>query len=84
MVGEALFMEDPSKGEPDGKPPTFWQMVQSVLAAALGVQSHKNRQRDFTHGKPVHFLLLGLLFTLMFVLILFGIVQLVVYLALDS
>ena len=77
-------MEDPSKGEPDGKPPTFWQMVHSVLAAALGVQSHKNRQRDFTHGKPVHFLLLGLLFTLMFVLILFGIVQLVVYLALDS
>lgn len=77
-------MEDPSKGEPEGKPPTFWQMVQSVLAAALGVQSHKNRQRDFTHGKPVHFLLLGLLFTLMFVLILFGIVQLVVYLALDS
>jgi uncharacterized membrane protein len=77
-------MEDPSKGEPDGKPPTFWQMVHSVLAAALGVQSHKNRQRDFTHGKPVHFLLLGLLFTLVFVLILLGVVQLVVYLALDS
>jgi uncharacterized membrane protein len=84
MVSEGFFMEDPSKGEPEGKPPTFWQMVQSVLAAALGVQSHKNRQRDFTHGKPMHFLLLGLLFTLMFVLILFGIVQLVVYLALDS
>ena len=77
-------MEDPSKNAPDGKPPTFWQMVHSVLAAALGVQSHKNRQRDFTHGKPVHFLLLGLLFTMVFVLILFGIVQLVVYLALDS
>jgi uncharacterized membrane protein len=59
-------------------------MVHSVLAAALGVQSHKNRQRDFTHGKPVHFLLLGLLFTLVFVLILLGVVQLVVYLALDS
>lgn len=71
----------PDQDPPDDKPPTFWQMVHSVLAAALGVQSHKNRQRDFTHGKPVHFLLLGLLFTVLFVLLLFGTVQLVLYLA---
>lgn len=74
-------MEPPSKGEPDGKPPTLWQMVLSVLAAALGVQSHKNRERDFTHGKPGHFLLLGLLFTVLFVGVLIGVVQLVLYLA---
>ena len=83
MVSEAFCMEDPSKGEPEGKPPTFWQMVHSVLAAALGVQSNKNRQRDFTHGKPVHFLLLGLIFTALFVVMLFGVVQLVLYFAVE-
>ncbi|RRV05397.1 DUF2970 domain-containing protein [Pseudomonas sp. v388] len=71
----------PDQDPPDDKPPTFWQMVHSVLAAALGVQSHKNRQRDFTHGKPVHFLLLGLLFTVLFVLVLIAVVWLVVDMA---
>jgi hypothetical protein len=74
-------MDSPGDDPSGAKPPTFWQMVHSVLAAALGVQSNRNRQRDFTHGKPVHFLVLGLLFTVLFVLILFGVVQLVVYLA---
>lgn len=64
-----------------GKPPTFWQMVQSVMAAALGVQSGKNRERDFTHGKPSHFVILGIVFTMVFALALFGIVQLVLHFA---
>lgn len=74
-------MDDPSKETPDGKPPSFWQMVHSILSAALGVQSHKNRQRDFTYGKPVHFLMLGLVFTVLFVLVLIGVVWLVVDMA---
>jgi hypothetical protein len=69
-------MDDPSQG----KPPTFWQMLHSVLAAALGVQSGKNRARDFTHGKASHFIALGVLFTLVFVLVLIGLVQLAVHL----
>lgn len=63
------------------KPPSFWQMLQSVLAAAFGVQSGKNRTRDFTYGKPSHFILLGIAFTLIFVLLLYGLVQLVLHLA---
>ncbi|MCV0160290.1 DUF2970 domain-containing protein [Pseudomonas aeruginosa] len=63
--------------EPNQKPPTFWQMLHSVMAAAFGVQSGRNRARDFSHGKPVHFIMLGLLFTLVFVLLLAGIVKLV-------
>jgi hypothetical protein len=62
-------------------PPTFWQMLHSVLAAALGVQSSKNRARDFSQGKPGHFIALGLFFTLVFVLILVGVVKLVLHLA---
>ena len=38
---------------------TLRQMLGSVLAAALGVQSGKNRARDFSHGKPSHFIILG-------------------------
>ena len=67
--------------EPQGKPPTFWQLVHSILAAAFGVQSGKNRARDFTHGKPSHFVILGLLFTAVFALTLLGIVKLVLHLA---
>ncbi|ANY86761.1 MULTISPECIES: DUF2970 domain-containing protein [Pseudomonas] len=63
-----------------GKPPTFWQMLQSILAAAFGVQSGKNRARDFTHGKASHFIALGTLFTLVFILALVGLVQLAMHL----
>ena len=58
------------------KPLTFREMLQSVLAAAFGVQSGKNRARDFSRGKPSHFILLGVIFTLCFVLVLFALVQL--------
>ena len=70
-------MDDPI----DDKPPTFRQMLHSVTAAAFGVQSGKNRARDFTHGKPSHFVILGVAFTVVFALTLIGIVKLVLYLA---
>ncbi|MNC34258.1 Protein of unknown function [Pseudomonas linyingensis] len=65
----------------DARPLTLKQMLHSVLAAALGVQSSKNRTRDFTHGKPSHFIILGLLFTGLFVLLLFALVKLVLHLS---
>ncbi|QXH44021.1 DUF2970 domain-containing protein [Pseudomonas xanthosomatis] len=69
-------MDDPTPG----KPPTFWQMLHSILAAAFGVQSGKNRARDFTHGKASHFIVMGTLFTLVFILALAGLVQLAMHL----
>ncbi|MBK5006296.1 DUF2970 domain-containing protein, partial [Pseudomonas sp. S32] len=41
----------------------------------------KNRARDFTHGKASHFIVLGVLFTLAFVAVLIGLVQLALHLA---
>jgi len=67
--------------DPQNRPPSFWQMLHSVLAAAFGVQSGKNRARDFTHGKPSHFIILGVGFTLVFVLLLYALVRLVLHLA---
>jgi len=52
-----------------------------VLAAALGVQSGKNRSRDFSRGKPSHFILLGVIFTALFVIVLLAAVKLVLHLA---
>ncbi len=67
--------------DPDNSPLSFWQVLLSVLAAAFGVQSGKNRQRDFSRGRPLHFVLIGLLATALFVLMLYGTVQLVLYFA---
>lgn len=67
--------------EEENKPLTLWEMLQSVLSAALGVQSGKNRSRDFSRGKTSHFIILGALFTVVFVLVIFGIVKLVLHLA---
>ncbi len=57
--------------------PSFWQAIKSVLAAFLGVQSDKNRELDFKHGKPAHFIMAGLLLTLLFILVVWGVVKLV-------
>lgn len=69
------------KEEPEDQPLTLREMLQSVLAAAFGVQSGKNRARDFSRGKPSHFIVLGVLFTAVFALALFALVKLVLHLA---
>ncbi len=57
--------------------PSFLEVTMSVLAAALGVQNAKNRERDFTRGNPLVFIAAGLIFTVLFVLTLVGVVYLV-------
>lgn len=66
-------MSEPAHDEP---PPTFWQTAGSVLAAFFGVQSSANRKRDFNRGKPVHYIVLGLMATVLFVVLLLGVVNL--------
>lgn len=53
----------------------FWSIVQSVGAALIGVQSSKNRERDFTQGKPLHFIIGGLIGTAVFLIFVWLIVQ---------
>lgn len=47
----------------------FINVVKSAMAAAFGVQSSKNRERDFKHGKPIHFIIAGVFLTLSFLLL---------------
>jgi hypothetical protein len=61
--------------------PTLRQVLSSVLAAGLGVQSERNRERDFTHGRPSHYIVIGLIMTFVFVLTIWGLVKLVLMLS---
>ncbi len=61
--------------------PSLWQVVKSVLASFLGVQSSRNRERDFAQGKPSHYIIIGLIFVALFILVLIGVVQVVLYFA---
>lgn len=68
-------MTDEQKTSPEKL--TLWQIISSVLAAAIGVQSDKNRERDFTKAKPSTYIIAGIIFTTLFVLTVFGVVKLV-------
>jgi hypothetical protein len=54
-----------------------FQVIGSVFAAGLGVQSSKNRERDFKQGKFGVFLAAGFIFTLLFIGTVYTVVQLV-------
>lgn len=49
----------------------------SSVAAAFGVQSHKNRVRDFEHGDVKKFVISGITLTFVILFGLMGLVQIV-------
>lgn len=65
--------------EPSDKPPTLWQTIGSVAASFFGVQSSKNRERDFKRGNPARFIAVGLAATVVFVLIVVLMVKLALH-----
>ena len=61
-----------------GKPPLNpLQVVSSIFAAGLGVQSSRNRERDFKQGRAGVFIAAGIIFTLLFIGVVFTVVQVV-------
>lgn len=70
--------------EPEKKTPGLWQVAHSVLAALFGVQSSKNYQRDFEHGKPSQYIILGLVGVAIFIGTIVGVVKLVMSLAMGN
>lgn len=53
------------------------RIIQSTLAAAIGVQSKKNRERDFQEGNAGAFFAAGIIFTALFIATVLTVVQLV-------
>lgn len=57
------------------------QVFASVMASFFGVQKNANRERDFKRGRARDFIVVGLVLTLLFILAVWGVVQLVVQVA---
>jgi hypothetical protein len=66
--------------KPKSPAPGFFQVVMSVAAAMFGVQSSRARQRDFTHGRPLHYIVVGVVMVGLFI----GAILLVVHLLLKN
>jgi len=66
----------PPKHEP-AKALNFFQIVQNILAAGLGVQSRQERERAFSSKSPMPFIVGGIAFTSVFAGLLFLIVKIV-------
>ena len=62
----------------------FWGTLQSTIAAACGIQTRANRERDFANAKPSTFVIAGILFVIVFIFGMYGIVQLVLSVAAPS
>lgn len=60
------------------KPLTFLEVMLSIFASAFGVQTSENRKRDFARGNPIHFIISGVLFTAIFIVLMVVIVNTVI------
>lgn len=49
------------------KKPGLGALVKSIFAAAIGVQTDKNREQDFNEGNPLAFIIGGFVFTFLFI-----------------
>lgn len=55
-----------------------YRIIQSILAAAIGVQSKKNRDRAFEEGNAGVFIAAGIVFTILFIATVMTVVQIVI------
>ena len=65
------------------KKPTLLQVFGSVLSAIFGVQSSKNRERDFAKGDPKQFAIVYIIIVISIVLTMVTIVRTVLHFALQ-
>ncbi len=61
----------------EDRKPTLVDVLKSVLASFFGVQSDENRRRDFQHGNPAQFIIVGLVLTVLFIVGMILIVKLI-------
>lgn len=60
---------------------TFFQVLSSVVASFFGVQKNATRERDFERGRARDFIIVGVVLTVTFILLVWGVVQLVMRIA---
>ena len=59
----------------DNKAPSLLDVARSVLWAMIGVQKSKNHERDFKHGKPWQYIIVGLIGVAIFITIIITVVK---------
>ena len=59
----------------DKKTPSLLDVARSVLWAFIGVQKNKNYERDFKHGKPSQYIIVGLIAVAIFITVLITVVK---------
>ncbi|MDP5144307.1 DUF2970 domain-containing protein [Rheinheimera baltica] len=57
------------------KQPGFKQIIKAVFGAMIGVQSEQQRQQDFSASSPLPYILVGVMFAIIFVVVLILIVS---------
>jgi len=60
------------------KAPSIKDTFKSVMSAFAGIQSDKNRKKDFSQGKISHFIIVGVISVVLFIAVLIVIVNLVI------
>lgn len=65
------------QNDDNDKAPSLLQVIGSVLAAFFGVQSSKNKERDFKHGNHKVFIIVGIILTLAFLATVITVVNIV-------
>jgi uncharacterized membrane protein YidH (DUF202 family) len=58
--------------------PSLIDIILSVAASAFGVQSAKNRERDFQQTSVIPYIVVGVIFVLLFIVLLVSIVRYIV------
>ncbi len=66
-----------SNQTPERKP-NLLDVMKSVLAAMIGVQSDENRERDFKQGNASDYIIVGIVFVIIFVITLMLVVSSVI------
>lgn len=70
-----------NSGSDSQKETSLLDVARSVLWAFIGVQKSKNYERDFKHGKPSQYIIVGLLGVAIFIAILVTVVKFALSLA---
>lgn len=63
-----------SDEQPDSQRPNLLQVIWSVIAALFGVQSDRNRQRDFRQGRASDYIVVYVLLVIALVAGMIGVV----------
>ena len=66
-----------NESEQTARKPGWISVALSVVAAAFGVQSSKNRERDFASGSYLPYIIGGIVFTALFVAAVIAVVSFV-------